>query len=48
MSLFQSGGLQYRLEQKMGRKVDFVPKNSIIHQLRDKIISDAKVIYERK
>ena len=48
MSLFQSGGLQYRLQEKLGKKVDFVPKNSLIHQLRDKIISEAKVIYERK
>lgn len=48
MSLFQSGGIQYRLEQKLGRKVDFVPKNALIRQLRDKIISEAKVIYGRK
>lgn len=48
MSLFQIGGLQYRLEQRLGRKVDFVPKNSVIRQLRDKINSEAEAIYERK
>ena len=48
MSLFQIGGMQYRLEHKLGRKVDFVPKKSIIPQLREKIIPEAKKIYERK
>lgn len=48
MSLFQIGGIQYLLEQKFGRKVDFVPKNSVIRQLRDKIIPEAEKLYERK
>ena len=48
MSLFQIGGIQYRLQQKLGRKVDFVPKNSVIHQLRDKIIPEAEKYSERK
>ena len=48
MSLFQIGGTQYRLEQVLGCKVDFVSKNSVIRQLRDKIIPGAKKIYERK
>jgi len=47
MSLFQIGGMQYRLEQTLGRKVDFVEKDSVIPQLRDKIIPGAKKIYER-
>ncbi len=47
MTLFQIGGLQYRLEQKLGKKVDFVPKNSVIPQLKDKIIAQAEAIYER-
>ena len=47
MSLFQIGGMHYRLEQKLGRKVDFVEKGSIIPQLKDRIISGAKKIYER-
>lgn len=48
IGLFKIGGIQYRLEQKLGRKVDFVPENSVIPQLRDKIIPGAKIIYERK
>ena len=48
MSLFQIGGMQYNLEQILGKKVDFVDKDSVIPQLRDKIIPGAKKIYERK
>ncbi len=48
MSLFEIGGIHYQLEQKFGRRVDFVPKNSVIRQLRDKIIPEAEKIYERK
>lgn len=48
MSLFQIGGIQYRLQQELGRKVDFVPKNSIIKQLKEIIIRDAVPIYERE
>lgn len=47
MSLFQIGGIKYRLEQKLGRNVDFVPKKFIIKQLREKIISEAQKVYER-
>ncbi len=47
LSLFQIGGMKYRLEQKLGRKIDFVPKNFIITQLKDKILSEAKKIYGR-
>lgn len=46
MSLFKMGGMQYRLEKKLGRKVDFVPKNSVIPQLKKEIITGAKKIYE--
>lgn len=48
MSLFRIGGMQYRLEQKLGKKVDFVEKDSVIPQLKDKIIPGAKKIYERR
>lgn len=48
MGLFKIGGMQYRLEQELGKKVDFVEKDSVIPQLRDKIITGAKKIYERK
>jgi predicted nucleotidyltransferase len=48
MSLFQIGGMQYRLEQSLGKKVDLVEKDSVIPQLRDEIIPSAKKIYERE
>ena len=48
MSLFQIGGVQYNLEKALDRKVDLVEKNSVIPQLKDKIILGAKKIYERK
>jgi predicted nucleotidyltransferase len=48
ISLFKIAGIQYRLEQKLGKKVDFVEKNSVIRQLKDKIIPEAVKIYERK
>lgn len=48
MSLFQIGGIQYRLQERLGRKVDFVPKDSVIPQLRDAILTEAETIYERK
>jgi len=48
MSLFQIGGLRYQLERTLGRKVDLVPKDSVIPQLKDKILPEAKTIYERK
>lgn len=48
MSLFQIGAVHYRLEQALKRKVDFVSKKSVIHELKDKIIPEAKKIYERK
>lgn len=48
MSLFQIAATHHRLENKLGRKVDFVEKDSLIPQLRNVIISSAKKIYERK
>ena len=33
MSLFEIGGMKYRLEHKLGHKVDLVPKGSVIPQL---------------
>lgn len=47
MSLFEIGGIQYRLQEKLGRSVDFVEKDSVIPQLKDEIYSNAKKIYER-
>ncbi len=48
MSLFQIGGIQYRLQEKLGRKVDFIPKDSVIPELRKEIIHTAEKLYEKK
>jgi len=48
MSLFQIIDVKTNLEKKLGQKIDFVSKGSVIPQLRDKIIPQAKKIYERK
>lgn len=48
MSLFQIAAMRHQLEQKLGRKVDFVNKDSVIPQLKEEIITTAKKIYERK
>ncbi|KKU44377.1 MAG: polymerase beta domain protein region protein [Berkelbacteria bacterium GW2011_GWA2_46_7] len=45
MSLFQIGGIHYRLEQKLGRKVDFIPKNSLDKYIKKGVLSEAKIIY---
>lgn len=48
MSLFQIAAFRHKLEQKLGRKVDFIDKDSVIPQLKEEIIPTAKKIYERK
>jgi predicted nucleotidyltransferase len=48
MSLFEVGGMCHRLENKLGRKVDFVPRGRVIKQLKEKILLEAIKIYERK
>lgn len=48
MSLFQIGGIQYRLQERLGLKVDFVPKNSLVPQLEKSVLPVAEVIYERR
>ena len=48
MSLFEIGGMRHRLEVKLGRKVDFVPRGRIINQLKEKILPEAVKVYERE
>lgn len=48
MSLFKIIDLKYNLAKKLGRKVDLVDRDSVIPQLKDKIIPGAKKIYERE
>lgn len=48
MSLFRILAVQEQLEKSLGRKVDLVEKNSLIKQLKAKIIAESKKIYERE
>ena len=46
MSLFRIIDMKYNLEKKLGKKVDLVEKDSVIPQLKDKIIPEAQKIYD--
>lgn len=39
--------LQIALEEKLGRKVDVITYNGIHHRLKDIILSEQKIIYEK-
>lgn len=47
-SLFDLGGLQMDLQEKLGRKVDVVTYNSVHPMLKEQIMKDQKIIYEKK
>lgn len=47
MSLLQIGGLQYRLQQHIGKKVDFVERDSLNRYIKDAVIAEAEPIYEQ-
>ena len=47
-SLMDIGGIQYDLEKSLGRPVDLVSKKNIKPALRKNILSDVKVLYEKK
>lgn len=46
MSLFEIGGLQYRLQEKLGREVDFIEKDSLDKYIKEDVLAEAKKIYE--
>ncbi|EFK95800.1 nucleotidyltransferase [sediment metagenome] len=46
-TLLDLAGLKIELEEKLGRKVDVITYNSIYHRLRDIILKEQQVIYER-
>jgi len=48
MGLFQIFAVQHRLEQKLGRKVDFIEKESLDKYIKSEILASAKEIYERR
>lgn len=47
-SLLDLIGLELELEKKLGRKVDVLTYNGIYHLLRDRILSEQKIIYEKR
>lgn len=48
MSLFRISEVQNRLEKSLGHKVDFIEKDSLDKYIRDKVLTEAKKIYENK
>jgi predicted nucleotidyltransferase len=47
-SLLDLVGLKIELEEKLGRKVDLLTYNSLHPLLRDRILKEQKIIYERR
>lgn len=47
-SLLDLIGIQFDLEEKLGKKVDLITYNSINPLLRNYILSSEKVIYEKR
>ena len=41
-------GLKLELEEKLGRKVDVLTYDSINHHLKDIILNEQKIIYEKR
>ncbi|MBU2579029.1 nucleotidyltransferase family protein [Patescibacteria group bacterium] len=47
-SLFDFVGLKLDLEEKLGKKVDLVSYNAIKPRLKEIILKDEKIIYEKR
>jgi hypothetical protein len=47
-SLFDFVGLKLELEEKLGKKVDLVTYRAIKPRLKDIILKDEKIIYEKR
>lgn len=47
-NLFDFAGLKLELEEKLGKKVDIVTYKSIKPRLKDIILRDEKIIYEKR
>lgn len=48
VGLFELAGLEIELEKKLGRKVDLLTYGGLHHLLRDIILSEQKIIYEKR
>lgn len=47
-SLMKIGGIQYDLEQMLGRPVDLVSRKNIKPSIKKNILNDMKVLYEKR
>lgn len=47
MDLFEFAGIQIELQEMLGKKVDLVPKKGLKPIIRDHVLAEAKIIYER-
>ena len=47
-TLFDFVGLKFELEEKLGKKVDLVSYNAIKPRLKNIILKDEKIIYEKR
>ena len=47
-SLLEMIRIQFEIEKKIGRKVDLLTYNGINHRLKDIILKEQKVIYEKR
>jgi len=48
MSLFELFGVQKRFEEKIGRKVDLIEKDSLDKYIKDEVLAEAEKIYENQ
>ena len=47
-SLMKIGGIQYDLEERLGRPVDLVSRKNIKPSIKKNILNDMKVLYEKR
>jgi hypothetical protein len=47
-SLLDLIGLELELKEKLGKKVDVITYNSLHHLLKDIILNEQKIIYEKR
>lgn len=47
-SLMKIGGIQYDLEEMLGRPVDLVSRKNIKPSIKKNILNDMKVLYEKR
>lgn len=47
-SLMELASLEYKLEDTLGKKVDLITYDSINPLLKDRILSEQKVLYEKR